>query len=101
MVRDSIALMAAARATHKGAGGAALCICGASCGGSAACSSLNMLKIAVTTRDPLLRYSIAYAFGWASEAEYPSRQNPANLARESASVDQHSVVQSPNSGGVE
>lgn len=33
------ALRAAARATHKdGAGGQAHCICGASCGGSPACS---------------------------------------------------------------
>jgi hypothetical protein len=36
------AIRAACRATHKeGAGGQAICICGASCGGSASCRMLK------------------------------------------------------------
>ena len=42
------ALKSAARATHKdGAGGTAICICGADCGGSAACSMLRELMTLV------------------------------------------------------
>lgn len=51
---------------HRGAGGAAICICGAGCGGTQECSALNMLKVAITTSDPKLRYSIADAIGWSS-----------------------------------
>lgn len=49
---------------HRGAGGAAMCICGASCGGTAACSALSILRIALTTTDKLLRDSILDAIGW-------------------------------------
>lgn len=58
-------------ATHRGAGGAAICICGAGCGGSPSCSALSMLQVAVTTKDPLIRYSIAQAVGWAHKMDAP------------------------------
>lgn len=59
------------RSRHRGAGGAAMCICGAGCGGTAECSALSMLKIAITTNDPWLRYSIADAVGWSSWVDDP------------------------------
>ena len=43
--QDWQALLAACRVTHgKGPGGAAMCVCGAPCGGSAACSMVAMLR---------------------------------------------------------
>lgn len=56
---------------HRGAGGAAMCICGAGCGGTDECSALSMLKVAITTNDPWLRYSIADAIGWSSWMDHP------------------------------
>ena len=64
IMSDFNALQEAARSTHKGSGGAAMCICGAGCGGSSACNALSMLKIALTTKDKLLKDSIMYAIGW-------------------------------------
>lgn len=51
---------------HRGAGGAAMCICGAGCGGTAECVALSWLRTAITTNDANLRYSIAEAVGWES-----------------------------------
>jgi hypothetical protein len=56
-------------ATHRGGGGAAICICGAGCGGSPSCSALSALQTAIRTKDPLLRYSIAEAVGWGFDME--------------------------------
>lgn len=49
---------------HRGAGGAAMCICGAGGGGTAACSALSMLKLALQTDDRFYRQSIMYLIGW-------------------------------------
>lgn len=48
-VYDAVsALKAACRASHSGGpGGACICICGASCGGSAACTGLSFIKDAL------------------------------------------------------
>jgi hypothetical protein len=48
-VHDAIsALKAACRASHSGGpGGSRMCICGASCGGSAACTGLSFIKDAL------------------------------------------------------
>ena len=57
------ALLAACQKQHRGAGGAAICICGASCGGSAACAGLWLLRRAIEG-DQSLRNDIASLFGW-------------------------------------
>lgn len=46
-----------------GAGGAAICICGAGCGGSEACNGLNLLKAALRG-DAALRAATLRVFGW-------------------------------------
>ena len=56
---------------HRGAGGAAICICGAGCGGTAECVALSWLKTAITTEDEVLRYYIAEAVGWNDSMELP------------------------------
>ena len=56
---------------HRGAGGAAICICEAGCGSTPECSALSQLMIAITTNDPILRYSIADAIGWSSWMQLP------------------------------
>lgn len=60
------ALFNACSKEHRGAGGAAICICGAGCGGSSACNALNLLKSAIEGPDGLRR-EIADLFGWYCE----------------------------------
>lgn len=63
--RDFVALLDACHKSHgKGAGGAAMCICGAGCGGSAACSALNILKIGLTSADDKFRKELCDSIGW-------------------------------------
>ncbi len=51
------ALKAAAQASHpKGAGGAAMCICGAGCGSSAACRALYILRDLVQVAEVPIEY---------------------------------------------
>jgi len=59
------ALFIACSKQHRGAGGAAICICGAGCGGSAACNGLSLLKSAIAGPDDY-RAEIAEMFGWES-----------------------------------
>ena len=61
---DFAELLKAAEKTHKGAGGACMCICGAGCGGSSACNALHALKRALTTEDKAYRDSLAHIIGW-------------------------------------
>ena len=49
---------------HRGAGGAAVCICGAGCGGTQACSALGMLKNALQSNDDHFKASVMYLIGW-------------------------------------
>ena len=58
------ALFSACQKEHRGAGGAAICICGAACGGSYACSALGLIKIALTTKSEEMREEIIRLFGW-------------------------------------
>lgn len=45
IIDDIAALKTACRKSHSGGpGGAAICVCGAACGGSQACSALSMIK---------------------------------------------------------
>jgi hypothetical protein len=48
---------------HRGAGGSAICICGAGCGGTKECRALGLLKTAIEGRD-VIRMEIAELFGW-------------------------------------
>ncbi len=61
--RSAQALLSACSKQHRGAGGAAICICGAGCGGSEACNGLNLLKAALRG-DAALRASTLRVFGW-------------------------------------
>lgn len=56
-------LMRLLQNSHRGAGGGAICICGAGCGGTSACSALSLLKQAMNGDDSL-RVEVAELFGW-------------------------------------
>lgn len=58
------ALFSACQKEHRGAGSARICICGAACGGSYACSALGLIKIALSTKSEELREEIIRLFGW-------------------------------------
>lgn len=60
------ALLTACCNQHRGAGGAAMCICGAGSGGSAACGGLALLKRAITGPEEY-RVEVAALFGWDTE----------------------------------
>lgn len=49
---------------HRGAGGAAMCICGAGCGGTQECSALSLLKAALQTEDQVFKDSVLQVAGW-------------------------------------
>lgn len=71
MQRNISALFNACLKEHRGgAGGAAMCICGAGCGGSEACSALELLKQAMAGPDDY-RAEVAEMFGWESETHWP------------------------------
>lgn len=73
------ALLAACRGQHRGAGGAAICICGEGCGGSAACGGLSLLKMAIIGAADY-RSEVAALFGWEAD---PFFQSPAPVSSES------------------
>jgi hypothetical protein len=64
MREDIDALFEVCRSQHRGAGGAAICICGAGCGGSKACRGLSVLQRALECADERVRNEIIEIIGW-------------------------------------
>lgn len=69
---NAVSLFKVLQSQHRGAGGAAMCICGAGCGGTPGCSALSMLKTALARRDDdEFVFDVMQAFGWEGYYKHP------------------------------